>query len=57
MSGVQTVLVMKIMIQDMTFLELELVITLELQLVLRNADQVIGFPSIIKLDYPEILEK
>lgn len=57
MSGVQMELVTKIMIQDTTSLKSELILTLKLQLELLNADQVIGFPYIIKQNYPEILEK
>lgn len=57
MSGVQMELVTKIMIQDTTSLKSELTLTLKLQLALLNADQVIGFPYIIKQNYPEILEK
>jgi hypothetical protein len=57
MSGVQMELVTKIMIQDTTSLKLELALTKKLQLALPNADQVIGFPYIIKQNYPGILEK
>jgi hypothetical protein len=57
MSGVQMELVTKIMIQDTTSLKSELALTKKLQLALPNADQVIGFPYIIKQNYPEILEK
>jgi len=49
--------VTKITIQDMTCHKSELPIILKPQLVLQNADQVIGFPFIIKQNYPEILEK
>jgi len=57
MSGVQMELVTKIMIQDTTSLKSELALTKKLQLAPPNADQVIGFPYIIKQNYPEILER